>query len=248
MDAKPESEKCFTLYLSLHCTSTGERSDHRLLLKSTIPTVRDVKKKIEEEFQIPKCLQELTLNGRGDFDDQSTLASLYIPDKSIATVRYSSSAQVEFFGSLMEELASLKETVSNLPLEGELEWRSIENCQRQLHTALYTYLLPWTSPSVHANRMFIMQEGGIALVLDLLALLYPVSGGAPSMTTQVKITLAGRLLVFVWGFAETVEDCLFVLKQGAAELLLRYLNLVSSDCGVEVSRTLYANALGCVAA
>ena len=250
MDTKTsDSENYFTLYLSLHCTSTGECSDHRLLLKSTSPTVRDVKEKIEEEFQIPKCLQELTMNGRGDFDDQSTLPSLYIPNRSLAAVRYSSSAQVDFFGSLMKELASLKETVSNLQPAGELRWRSIENCQRQLHTAGYTYLVPWRlSPSVAANRKFIMQEGGITLVLDLLALMYPVSGGASSTTTAVKMVLAESLLSFLWNFAESTESCTFVLEQGAAELFLRYLNLVSSDSGVRIPRMLYAVVLGCIAA
>ena len=219
------------------------------MLNSAVPTVRDVKERIEEEFQVPRCLQRLTLNGRSDFEDHSTLASLYIPNRSVATVCYSSSAEVQFFATLMEELVSLKEIFSNLPPAGKLEWSVIENCQRQLHTALYTYLLPWTSLSVHANRTYIIQEGGIALVLDLLAILYPQSaGGAPSTTTAVKLALAGSLLVFIWGFAETLEDCHFVLEQGAAELLLHYLHLVSSDSGVEVPRTLFANAVGCVLA
>ena len=249
MDEKSGLEKCFTLHLSLHCTSTGERSDHSLLLRCTSPTVRDVKEKIEEEFQIPKCLQELTLNGRCDFDDQSTLPSLYIPNKSIATVRYSSSAEVEVLGNLMKELASLKETVSNLPPAGHLEWKSIENCLRQLQMASYTYLVPWTSsPSVDANRKFIMQESGITLVLDLLALMYPVSGGAPSTTTQVKMALAQCLLNFLCNFAETTESCSFVVEQGAAELFLRYLNLVSSDSGVRIPKMLYAVVIGCIAA
>lgn len=250
MDAKAKSDKCFILYLSLHCTSTGQCSDHILTLNSLVPTVRDVKEKIEEEFQVPRCLQELTLNGRCDFEDHSTLASLYIPNKSTARVCYSSSAQVQFFGTLMEELASLKETVSNLPQTGKLEWSLIENCQRQLHTALYTYLLPWASLSVHANRKYIIQEGGITLVLDLLAVLYPGLDGddVPSQTAAVNRALAGSLLVFIWGFAETVEDCHFVLEQGAAELLLRYLHLVSSDGEAQALKTFSANALGCVLA
>ena len=249
MDAKLKSEKCFTLYLSLHCTSTGECSDHRLLLKSTIPTVRDVKEKIEEEFQIPKCLQELTLNGRGDFDDQSTLPSLYIPNKSIATVRYSSSAEVEVFGSLMKKLVSLKETVSNLPPAIDLDRNWIEKCLRQLHMASYTYLVPWTSsPSVAANRKFVIQEGGITLVLDLLALVYPVSDGAPNAIPQGKMALAQSILSFLWNFAESTESCTFVLEQGAAELFLRYLNLVSSDSGVRIPRMLYSAVIGCIAA
>ena len=249
MDAKPsaESEKCFCLYLTLNCTSTGECSDHNLLLNLSVPTVRDVKEKIEQEFQIPKCLQELTLNGRSDFDEQLTLSSLYIPNKSLATVRYSSSAEVEFLTSLMKEFASLKETVANLPPYGILERRSIENCQRQLHTASSAYLYPWASLSVDANRKFIIQEGGITLVLDLLSLLYPKSGGVPSMTTAVKMALAESLLLFVWQFAETTEDCSFILALGAAEVLLKYLNLVSSDSEVKIPKMLYAFVLGCIA-
>ena len=248
MVSEMESEKCFPLYLSLHCTSTGECLDHNLLLHSSVPTVRDVKEKIEQEFQIPKCLQELTLNDRGDFDDDSTLPSLYIPKKSLAKVRYSSSAEVERIVSLTKELASLKETVANLPPDGILEWGSIEDCQRQLHTANSTFLYPWTSLSVVANRKFIIQEGGITLILDLLSLLYPKSGGVPSTTTAVKMALAESLLIFVLHFAASKEDSSFVLDQGAASILLQYLSLVSSDSGVEISRRLYICTHGCVSA
>lgn len=219
------------------------------MLNSLFPTVRDVKKKIEEEFQIPKCLQDLTLNGRGDFEDHCTLPSLYIPKRSIATVYYSSSAQVDFFSRLMTELVRLKETLSNPPQSENVEWSLIENCRMQLHAAVYTYFLPWTFPSVHANRQFVIQEGGITLILDLLALVYPVSGdGAPRTTTAVRMALAESLLVFLWCFAETMEDCHLVLEQGAAKLLLQYLHLVSPDGSAKVPKTLYANALGCILA
>ena len=251
MEAKlsSKSENCFILHLSLHCTSTGECSDSELMLNSLFPTVGDVKKKIEEEFQIPKCLQDLTLNGRGDFEDHSTLRSLYIPKKSIATVYYSSSAEVDFFRRLMTDLVRLKETVSNLPQAENVEWSLIENCRMQLHTAVYTYFLPWTSPNVHANRQFVIQEGGISLVLDLLALVYPVSGsGVPWTTTAVRMAVAESLLVFLWCFAETMEDSHLILKQGAAKLLLKYLHFVNSDSSAKVPKTLYANALGCILA
>ena len=248
-ESSSKSENCFILHLSLHCTSTGECSDSELMLNSLFPTVGDVKKKVEEEFQIPKCLQDLTLNGRGDFEDHSTLRSLYIPKKSIATVYYSSSAQVDFFRRLMTELVRMKETVSNLPQTKNVEWSLIENCRMQLHAAVYTYFLPWTSPSVHANRQFVIQEGGITLVLDLLALVYPVSrSGVPCTTTAVKMALAESLLLFLWCFAETMEDSHLVLEQGAAKLLLKYLHLVSSDGSAKVPKTLYANALGCILA
>ena len=225
-----------TLEIELKCLSDGSQTHRTLLFAPTPDTVADIKRRIENELSVPKSSQNLFLSDGQALLDSQRLASLYLRSGDTLRVEYFAKADVEQLRndidcSLRPTLEFLR-TSSKRKIYGKfLQMRReyealLSSCQSSLHDVALKRLRPWNHARTEANRRYLIQEGGLDVVLGIYAILVPIHWNSRDHSLQ---NLEISCLSFLWNFSETAYARQLIVGKGGFDMMLKSLMHYSEE-------------------
>ena len=214
------------LLVTLNCSSDGTSETKKLVLSPVPKLVTAVKTSIETEFNIPRCLQCVSLNEQVLTDSQK-IADLYIRNRDHLSVTYLAKANVasirKFVRFFLHPLTVLLGTNPKLLNKKDEEIKDLmdhsESCLRHM---AFSDLLPWQSPATEANRQLLIQEGGVNHTIELLSLLNQPPWDF-SRWHHLLLRLEISCLSLLWNFAETGYARRMVIDRGGWDVMVRSL-------------------------
>ena len=237
----------FDTLLKFVCTGRSEESSQsaQSVCFSPYPsTVSDLKTAIQDRFQIPKCLQSISISSDPvTLTDSQLIRNLYIHPGEYFTVTYLDKAKIEsctkyccYFPNYIEELqdpARPLENIYNAEFETYVLWFLTEEFSLKR-------LSPWQSLSTaEANRQYLIQEKIIDDLLKIYSLLMDWAGKKKHLSqydiseircfvTDHDYRLMGYCMYFFWYFAETREARVYVIRRGGFEVMVRAMGVFST--------------------
>ena len=214
------------LLVTLNCTSDGSSETKKLTLSPVPKSVTAVKTSIETAFEIPRCLQRISLDDQVLTDSQE-IGDLYIRSKDHLSVTYLAKANVEsmrrFVHLFLRPLTVLLGTDPKLLNKTDKEMEDLMNgSENGLCNTAFSDLLPWQSPVAEANRQFFIQEDGVKDSIKLLSLL----NQPPWNFTRwhhMLMRLEISCLSLLWNFGETAYARRMVVDGGGWEVMMKSL-------------------------
>ncbi len=247
----------FIAQLSFVCTGRSKKTTSQISVSPPPKTVADLKLAIQSKFQIPKCLQLISIGSdETSLPDLQLIDNLYIRSGDNFTVTYLDEAEVHTIRKLIESLSPFVEKLSirceNNKDVGSFIKENTNNVNRLCYMynviASGNYLMPWNGlTKIEANRQFLTQEKVIDNSLKLYSLLLDnLMEKTLELTTDLVVSCLGLL----WNFAETREARLYVIKRGGFGLFLHSLKHCShhnnSDDQPYDMYGLFDRVVGCI--
>ena len=217
----------FDTLLCFICTGRDKKTSPVNVSVSPAPsTVYDLKLAIQDRFQIPRCLQSISIDTtRTALLDSQLIKDLYIRPNDCFTVTYLDKADVEtirafnthWLAPFLTKLTEITEGKEDLATFQSTDYNRLH----RLHGAIAygNVLTPWNGLStVEANRQFLIQEKIIDNTLKLYSLLLKAS---KEKREDVLGDLEVKCQSLLWNFAETREARLYVVQRGGFELMMQ---------------------------
>ena len=199
-------DNSFTFHLTFKCTSSNESS--KKLKEATIitlaSTVEELKQKIEDEYQIPSCVQ--TLYWQSVFlRPSSKLYDIGLRNGDTITVKYHSQceckevlASIQWLSSIVSEIKSKGvPTLTNRVNIHQFDLSSIETYLKNLS---FVHFHPWLRPDKYVNKIFFHEHGGLQLISSLFELLLSVKWDSLELDAKFCLVLLQYVL---WNFGES---------------------------------------------
>ena len=222
-----QEQGCFDTLLSFVCTGRDKKTKPVKVSVSPVPTtVSDFKTAIQDRFQIPICLQSISVDSaRTVLSDSQLIKDLYIRPDDCFTVTYLDKAEVETIRLFVTHWLTPFLTKLTEISEGKGDLASFQSTDftrlHRLHGAIAygEVLSPWNGLStVKANRQFLIQEKIIDDILKLYSLVLKIS---KEKREDVLGDLEVKCQSLLWNFAETREARLYVVQRGGFELMMQ---------------------------
>ena len=171
------SDLQLVLNVNLVCTADNTKEERRLTFKPLPSTVVELKQQIEDQLNVPACVQKLTF-GPAHLENDKILQYYTIRDEDHLCLEYPTVADVreiadivgsmkrtaEFLDSIQTQL-----TTNPVPLELRAEISSNVDCS-PIEKLASDYLLS-SYAKAGTNRLLFVRTGGLALVHHLHSLL-----------------------------------------------------------------------------
>ena len=212
--------------LELHCTKTGTVDQKRIQFASPPKTVRDVKMKIENNYNIPVCTQTLSFESQVLSDDTS-LESVRVRSGDTFRISYYADGNcteiLKVIGWCKMLLAALR--VENPSIsEGisfELEKLLMTGKEEKLLNSLaYEYFFPWLDARKYVNKLHFTHNGGIEVIMSIYSLLFR----HPWPNCRLKLKYLERdILRVLWNLSETFALRRLITKHNGLQLCMKSL-------------------------
>lgn len=165
------------LNVTLVCTVENTREDKKLVFKPPPSTVVELKQQIQEQLNIPACVQKLSF-GHTRLEDDRTLHYYTIRDEDQLCLEYPIAADVgEIQGTIdcMKRMAgfldSIQSQLTGNPVSLEVRTEIADNVDWTPVEKLASEYLLMSNPRAGTNRLLFVREGGLAVVHCLHSLL-----------------------------------------------------------------------------
>ena len=145
-----------------------------------------LKQAIENELQIPVCLQTISLKS-GIITDGQLLSELYLRKDDVLTVEYTTEADTKDMNELLRLLQSFIIDDSSVNIEND------SNDLLTIEELIHKCLQPPTSERTKANRFHFVSKNGIQTCLAI----YKALASIPWPSTTIEMLLLERLILFV---------------------------------------------------
>ena len=224
------AEDKVVLNVLLNCGETKSSETKQVHFKSLPTTPLAIKKKIEEDFSIPSCVQTLHYQSM-ILKDSDQLQHTHFRSGDTFTVDYPIEAECEmaqivikWLKELYELLKSVEESISlpdekndclistieNLILEGEGD-----NTIRALSVILFH---PWEDKRKQMNHFYFQQEGGLDLLMKVYGVLISKEWGDLGIDKDLHIFLEGECILSVHNYAQTFPLRRQIIQLGGLEM------------------------------
>ena len=183
----------------------------------------DVKKKVQDEFGIPVCVQSLLYEGHGH-GDETTLARAGVRSGDAFQVRYASEGDCKaieyvtgWFATVWMHLASTTPSLTT-PMQPALnEVLSLGIEEELIEKLAFEYLFPWLDARKYANKLHFVACGGLEVVMRV----YAAIQRHPWERSHLKLKyMEYGILRVLWNLSETFELRRQILEQGGLELCM----------------------------
>ena len=234
------------------CRSSDNTTKEKVVTFSSPPeTVGDLKIAVENQHNVPQCLQTIEIGDRCIKTDDDRLSDHYVTAGDSFKVTYLYESDVNFAKTLTERATQMKATLIDLEEKQIAPCKGVRSIPYEPHHKL-CYLLsftdnnffsPWLSDKTTANRKCFVQVGALDAVLSVLSHLqekYPLNKRISKL-----LTLENVILSVLWCMAETTESQEPVISRGGIQLMLRALKSVDVSDFVKYS-DLFEKAAGCI--
>ena len=192
------------LNVLLNCEQTKSSETKQINFQSLPTTPLEIKKKIEEDFSIPSCVQTLHYQSM-ILKDSDQLQHTYFRSGDILTVDYPAEAEcemiqnvVKWLKALLELLKSIEESsnhdqesdnlmssnfqkIENLILEGE-----DDNTREALTNTLF---FPWDDEKTLVNLSYFHDKGGLEVLMKVYGILVSKEWGGLGISEDFHIHL-----------------------------------------------------------
>ena len=244
------------LNVLLNCEETKSSKTKQIHFKSLPTTPLEIKKKIEEDFSIPSCVQTLHYQSM-ILKDSDQLQHTHFRSGDTFTVDYPTEAECEmtqnvlkWLKELLGLLESIKQSLSeandqlvssnvrkieDVILEGELDG-SIEALTRALFA-------PWNNKQKLMNQLYFQQEGGLDMLMKVYNILVSKKWGKLGIGEEIHIDLENVCSTTICNYAHTFPFRRQVVQLGGLEmctttLLRRQLQCNESNLDITIYNTL----------
>ena len=181
------SNEDFSLSIVLNCEHTKSSVTKQVHFQSLPITPLEIKKKIEEDFSIPSCVQTLHYQSM-TLKDSDQLQGTHFRSEDTFTVDYPIEGECEMVKNVIKWLKELQELLTTIAddksTSGEKQDVSMflhlfkfqelvlegdkEGITRALSLTLFT---PWKEKTKQVNHYYFQQEGGLEVLMKVYGLL-----------------------------------------------------------------------------
>lgn len=197
--------------VELSCTKSHQTLHRVIAFPEEAPpsTVADIKEKVEEEFSIPICVQDLRYETYG-LSDGTLLETARIRSGDSFLITYSAEGDcqeikrvVRWFALVRKYLIAEDPILRTNPMSYDFEDLITLGINEELIENLaFKYLFPWLDARKYANKLHFVQYGGLDVVMDVYAALHHHPW--KECVLKLKYVEYGILRV-LWNLSETFE-------------------------------------------
>ena len=201
-EAMEEETDPITLTIKLQPSVVTETKPREITV--TLPqypkTGLDAKLFIQQEFQIPVCLQTLSLQSL-EISDKQSFNQLHLRDGDILTVNFTTQGNLHEIQAILDSMKAMIKVLetSSEEIKGTLTpstKNQLTNClDASLMERLIHYFTPKTSEITNVNQLYFVQNKGIELTLYLHQLLTEIPWEKQIIEMQV---LECSILGVIW--------------------------------------------------
>lgn len=214
-----------TYNVELFCCENNQKQHKTIIFHEDRPlpiTINDVKSKIEEDFNIPVCVQSLSYEDH-PMSDETILQTARIRTGDTFRIDYSSEGDCEEIGKVVRWLKLVKQflleedpTVSNSRLSSSFEYQLRTGINEELVENLaFKYLYPWLDARKYANKLFFVSCGGLKTMMDIYAAILKHPWKECLLNLQY---LEYSILRVLWNLSETFELRRLILSHDCLKL------------------------------
>ena len=212
--------------LVLHCTQTGATEERQLGFVSPPETARDVKIRIEDEYNIPVCVQTLVFESHVLSDD-TNLECIRIRSGDTFHVSYYADGNckeilevISWFATL---LAALK--IENPSISGGIssdleELLSVGMEAEFVEDLADEYFFPWLDGKKYANKLHFVHNSGAEIMMEVYSLLLRQPWS--NCHLRLKYIEYGILRV-LWNLSETFALRRLIIKHNGLQMCMKSL-------------------------
>ena len=228
-------EDKIVLNVLLNCEHTKSSETKQIHFQSLPTTPLEIKKKIEEDFSIPSCVQTLHYQSM-ILKDSDQLQHTHFRSGDTFTVDYPIEAECEMVQTVIKWLKELCDLLK--PIEEGVSSPNKENADlissnsqkiRNLMTegeragilgASLTYSLftPWRDKKKLMNKFYFHQEGGLDALMKVYSVLISKNWGDLGIDKEFHVYLEYACCHAVWYYAETFQFLHQVVQLGGLEM------------------------------
>ena len=236
---KVSADDGIVLNVLLNCEETKSSKTKQIHFKSLPTTPLEIKKKIEEDFSIPSCVQTLHYQSM-ILKDSDQLQHTHFRSGDTFTVDYPIEAECEmtqnvirWLKELYELLKSIKESVSSADEKSNLsvnfqrvEDMIAEGRENRTIAALcgsQSLFFPWEDKKKLMNKFYFQQEGGLNVLIKTYGALVSEEWGELGIDKDFHIYLEQICPIAIANF---VQMCAFrrqVVQLGGLEMCTKTL-------------------------
>ena len=245
------------LNVLLNCELTKSSETKQVHFKSLPTTPLEIKKKIEEDFSIPSCVQTLHYQSM-ILKDSDQLQHTHFRSGDTFTVDYPIEAECEmvrnvikWLKELYEVVKSIEENISSPDEESNhlisSNFRKIQNLIQEgdrddtIAALSLTLLLPYTNKVKLMNKFYFQLEGGLDTLMKIFGILVNNEWGALGIDRESHVYLEHICSHTVSNFGQTHPLLCQIVHLGGLEICTTML-LRRKSWGAEyISNDLFSN-------
>jgi hypothetical protein len=221
------------LNVLLNCELTKSSETKQIHFQSLPTTPLEIKKKIEEDFSIPSCVQTLHYQSM-ILKDSDQLQHTHFRSGDTFTVDYPIEAECEviqnvikWLNELLKLLQSIKESVISPDEENDLlissAYQKVRNLIRVgqrddiINAFSVTLFFPWRDKQL-MNKYYFQQEGGLDVLMRIYRIVTSAEWGDPGIDRELhNIYLEQKCCLAVCNYAQTLPLLRQVVLLGGLE-------------------------------
>ena len=231
------AEDQVVLNVLLNCELTRSSATKQIHFQSLPTTPLEIKKRIEEEFSIPSCVQTLHYQSV-ILKDSDQLQHTHFRSGDTLTVDYSAEAECEAVQSvikwlkdLLELLESIEESLSVTSPDEENDLLMFSTYQNLRNLILVgkrddvinafsvTLFFPWRDKQL-MNKYYFQQEGGLHVLMKIYGILISKEWGGFGIDREHHIYLEQKCCLAVCNYAHTLALLRQVVQLGGLEMCI----------------------------
>ena len=233
------AEDKFVLNVFLNSEHTKSSETKQVHFESLPTTPLEIKKKIEEDFSIPSCVQTLHYQSM-ILKDSDQLQHTHFRSGDTFTVDYPIEAECRMVQNVLKwlnELCDLFKSTEECSLSPDEEknlllssiFRKIENLIMEgeesdtINALSLTLFYPYGDKKKLMNCFYFRQEGGVDMLMKVYATVVSREWGELGIDNRLHILLEGRCSQAVSNYAETVPLCRQIVQLGGLEMCTKTL-------------------------
>ncbi len=241
---KSQHEDKIVFKLELSSTHTKDKESQSISFPEGNPpvTITRIKEEVEENFNIPVCVQSLSYDSC-PLNDDASLEATRIRSGDTLYITYPAKGNckeiellVTWFEQVGHFLLTEDPTISNKRFSFEFHnLLEYERDQKLMHDMSYEYFYPWLNvnqPS-SVNKLYFVSCGGLKVVMDVYAALLR----HPWNDSLIELTyVQNGILYILWSIAETFELRRLIVSHNGLQLCIQSLlveKVVVGECIVD---------------
>ena len=227
-------EDTIVLNVLLNCEETKSSETKQVHFQSLPTTPLEIKKKIEEDFSIPSCVQTLHYQSM-ILKDSDQLQHTHFRSGDTFTVDYPMKAECEMARNVIKWLKELFELLkcieenSSSPDEGK-DHLVITNIQEILikddaivNAVSCTLFSPWKDKKKLMNKFYFQQEGGLDVLMKVYAVVISKEWGDLGLEERFHIYLEFICSDAILRYAQTIPFQRQIVRLGGLEMCMKAL-------------------------
>ena len=236
---KMSSKDTVLFNVILNCEVTKSSETKQLHFESPPTTFLEIKKRIEEIFSIPSCIQTLCYQSV-ILKDSDELQHTHFRSGDTFTVDYQIEGNckrvetvIKWLREILELFQILKENDS-LPDEEKDPSLSSHLCKledlilteekdRTIGDLILQLFSPWEDERTYVNKLHFHHEGGLDVLMKVYGLLVSKEWGGLGVHSELHLYMECLCSQAVTGYMQTFPLCRQVIKVGGLEICLKTL-------------------------